>query len=551
MTEWWRDAVFYQVYPRSFADGDGDGQGDLAGLTARLDAIAALGVDALWLTPFYPSPMVDGGYDVADYTDVDPRYGDLAAFDRLLAAAHAAGLRVTIDLVPNHCSSEHRWFRDAIEAAPGSPERARFLVRDGRGPGGAQPPTNWGSVFSGASWTRFPDGQWYYHLFDPTQPDFNWANPEVAEEFERILRFWLDRGVDGFRIDVSDALIKDFDAGDTPGGHPVIPKGASSPLHEHYRAFRRVMDDYDGDRMAVLETGAPAEEVALLVRPDEMHLAFDLALTKARWTAPALHEAIEEGLAVARLSGAPATWVIENHDLPRAVTRYGADVELSGEYVPETEHEDAGGPDLEQGTRRARAAAVLLCSLPGAVYLFQGQELGLPEVEDLPDDVREDPVFHRSGGTTRGRDGCRVPLPWEGSEAPYGFGPEGSAPWLPQPEVFAGLRRELQERDPGSMLALYRELLTTRKAHTVLREGTLEWLAAHEVPGGSAGDVLAFRLRGAEESAVVVVNTGPDVVPVAPGYLVSSSVPRAALAGGLPRDAAVVVVEPTSDQENQ
>ncbi|WP_454301674.1 alpha-amylase family glycosyl hydrolase [Salana multivorans] len=470
MSEWWRDAVFYQVYPRSFADADGDGEGDLAGLERRLGAIAALGVDALWLTPFYPSPMVDGGYDVADYTDVDPRYGDLAAFDRLLAAAHAAGLRVTIDLVPNHCSSEHEWFRAAVGAAPGSSERARFLVRDGRGPNGSEPPTNWGSVFSGASWTQLPDGQWYYHLFDPTQPDFNWDNPDVPEEFERILRFWLDRGVDGFRIDVSDALVKDFAAGDTHDGNPVIPKGADSPLHEHYRRFRRVMDTYDGDRMAVLETGAPAEDVALLVRRDEMHLAFDLALTKARWSADALRHAVEEGLAVSRLSGAPPTWVIENHDLPRAVTRYGADVELAGEYVPETEHERPV-VDVARGTRRARAAAVLLLALPGAVYLYQGQELGLPEVEDLPDEARQDPVFHRSGGASRGRDGCRVPLPWEGETAPYGFGPAGSSPWLPQPEIFAELTRERQERDPESMLALYRELLAVRRAHAVLREG--------------------------------------------------------------------------------
>ncbi|OJX94648.1 MAG: hypothetical protein BGO96_00740 [Micrococcales bacterium 73-15] len=546
-TPWWRDAVFYQVYPRSFADANGDGEGDLAGLVAHLDAIAALGVDALWLTPFYPSPMVDGGYDVADYTDVDPRYGDLGDVDRLLAAAHAAGLRVTIDLVPNHCSSEHAWFRAAVAAAPGSPERARFLVRDGRGPDGAEPPTNWGSVFSGASWTRLPDGQWYYHLFDPTQPDLNWDDPAVPEEFERILRFWLDRGVDGFRIDVSDALVKDFDAGDTPDGSPVIPKGADSPLHEHYRRFRRVMDDYDGDRMAVLETGAPAEDVALLLRPDEMHLAFDLALTRARWSAPALREAVEEGLAVSRLSGAPATWVIENHDLPRAVTRYGNDVELAGEYVPEVEEELPEPADaaavLARGTRRARAAAVLLCALPGAVYLYQGQELGLPEVEDLPDEVRQDPVFHRTGGAARGRDGCRVPLPWAGAEPPYGFGPAGSSPWLPQPEVFADLTRERQEHDPGSMLALYRELLAVRRATPVLRRGTLDWLP------GDDDHVLTFRLtldgEGAGGSAVVVVNTGTDPVALPPGEVVAASVPiddLLAPGGALPGDAAAVVL---------
>jgi len=539
--QWWRDAVVYQVYPRSFADSDGDGEGDLAGLLARLGAIASLGVDAIWLTPFYPSPMIDGGYDVADYTDVDPRYGDLAGFDRLVRAAHALGLRVTIDLVPNHCSSEHRWFRAALAAAPGTPERDRFHIHDGRGPGGSSPPTNWRSVFGGPSWTRLPDGQWYYHLFDPSQPDMNWDSPDVPEEFERVVRFWLDRGVDGFRIDVSDALIKDFDAGDTPDGSPVIPKGPESALHHHYRRLRRVMDSYPDDRMSVLETGAPPEDVALLLRPDEMHLAFDLALTRARWRAPSLREAIEEGLAVSRLSGAPATWVLENHDLPRAVTRYGGDIELSGEYVPETQHEDRDGPDLALGTRRARAAAVLLCALPGALYLYQGQELGLPEVEDLPDEVRQDPAFHRSGGATRGRDGCRVPLPWEGDEAPFGFGPAGSSPWLPQPEHFGTLTRARQEDDPDSMLELYRELLGVRRARPVLRRGTLTWLP----DGALAAGVLGYRLSDGEESVVVMVNTGSTAALVPEGDVIAASVPSTELDGGLPADSAVVVLETT------
>ncbi|HCX85354.1 MAG TPA: hypothetical protein DHV14_09530 [Micrococcales bacterium] len=547
--EWWRDAVFYQVYPRSFADSDGDGEGDLAGLTQRLPALAALGVDALWLTPFYPSPMVDGGYDVADYTGVDPRYGDLAAFDALLARAHELGLRVTIDLVPNHCSSEHPWFRAARDAAPGSPERAMFLVRDGRGPDGALPPTNWRSVFGGPSWTRLPDGQWYYHLFAPEQPDLNWANPRVLAAFEDVLRFWLDRGVDGFRIDVSDALVKDLDAGDTPDGSPVIPKGADSPLHGYYRALRRVMDAYDGDRMAVIETGAPPEEVALLVRPDEMHLAFDLALTRVRWSAAELHEAVVEGLAVARLAGAPATWVLENHDLPRAVTRYAADLALAGEYVPE--HDGAARPvtrltaaDLARGTRRARAAAVLLLALPGAVYVYQGQELGLPEVEDLPDGVREDPVFFRSGGATKGRDGCRVPLPWSGTQAPFGFSPPSATrgPWLPQPDSFAALTREAQEAAEDSMLALYSELLAARRREPLLRRGELTWVGDLT----STPDVLAFRLTDGSAALLVLVNTGAASVPLPAGEAVAASVPRAELAGDGARDGATRQLPPDS-----
>ena len=425
MTEqnhWWRKAVVYQIYPRSFADGDGDGTGDLKGITQRMGHLAELGVDALWLGPFFKSPQVDHGYDVADYRAVDPLFGTLQDFDDLVAAARAHGIRVTIDFVPNHTSEQHAWFQAAVAAGPGSPERERYLFLDGKGPGGEQPPNNWGSVFGGPSWTRVPDGQWYYHLFAKEQPDLNWRNPEVLAEFLDVLKFWLDRGVDGFRIDVSDALIKDVDFPDTPNGEPVIPKDDSSGVHDIYRAFRRLFDAYDHDPMAVIETGAPDDVVALFLRPDEMQLAFNFRFVKAGWKADRLRQAVDASMAANAEVGAPTTWVIDNHDTPRSVTRYGSTVELAGEYVPGTMNTGPEGEvDIALGLRRSRAMALLLLALPGSAYLYNGQELGLENIDDLPDEVLQDPIWERSGHTNRGRDGCRIPLPWEGEQPPFGF----------------------------------------------------------------------------------------------------------------------------------
>jgi len=426
-SEWWRTAVFYQIYPRSFADSNGDGLGDLAGVTAHLDYVASLGVDAIWLSPFMLSPQVDHGYDVADYRSVDPLFGTLADFDELVAAAHRAGIKVTIDIVPNHTSDQHEWFRAAVAAGRGSAERSRYLFRDGRGPNGDLPPNNWRSVFGGPSWTRVrePDGssgQWYYHLFAPEQPDLNWRNPEVLAEFEDIFRFWLDRGVDGFRIDVSDALIKDDAFPDTDDGSPIIPKDDASGVHEIYRSLRRVMDEYPGDRMAVVETGAPDDVVALFVRPDEMHLAFSFRFVHASWSAQQIRTAIDASLTAAQRVAAPTTWVTDNHDTIRSVSRYGRETTTSGAYVPGSmAHIDGAQVDLDLGTRRARAMALLLLALPGAAYIYNGQELGLPNVDDLPDSALQDPIWERSGHSERGRDGCRIPLPWSGPAAPYGF----------------------------------------------------------------------------------------------------------------------------------
>ena len=523
--EWWRDAVFYQIYPRSFADSDFDGVGDLTGITEHMDYIADLGVDALWISPFFRSPQIDHGYDVSDYRDVDPMFGTLLDIDRLIEAAHERDIKVTVDFVPNHTSDQHRWFQAALAAGPGSPERERYLFADGTGTHGSNPPNNWRSVFGGPSWTRVrePDGtlgQWYYHLFAREQPDLNWRNPEVLEEFVDVLRFWLDRGVDGFRIDVSDALIKDFSTGDSVNGEPNIPKDDASGVHDVYRAFRRLFDSYDGDRMAVIETGAPDEIVALFLRPDEMQLAFNFRFVKAGWQADRIREAVDASLAANESVGAPTTWVIDNHDTPRSVSRYGSTAELAGDYVPGTMNKSADGEvDEELGLLRARAMTLLLLGLPGPAYLYNGQELGLPNVDDLPEEALQDPIWERSGHTERGRDGCRIPMPWTGATSPFGFTAGDVAPWLPIPQRFEDLAVARQERDPASMLSLHRAALALRREHPALRRGEIEWLDA-------PADVLYVR-RTAEDAEPlrIMVNLSLADVALPEGEILLSSRP--------------------------
>lgn len=524
MAEWWRDAVVYQIYPRSFADADGDGTGDLAGITKRLDYLVELGVDALWLGPFFRSPQVDHGYDVADYREVDPLFGTLADFDELITAAHDRGIRVTIDFVPNHTSDQHDWFQAALAAGPGSPERDRFHFRDSDD----GPPNNWRSVFGGPSWTQVPDGQWYYHLFAKEQPDLNWGNPEVLVEFVDVLRFWLDRGVDGFRIDVSDALIKDTDFPDTETGEPVIPKDDDSGVHEIYRAFRRLFDSYDHDPMAVIETGAADEIVALFLRPDEMQLAFNFRFVKAGWDAARLKEAITESLAANALVGAPTTWVIDNHDTPRSVTRYGAELALAGDYVPGTMNQGPEGEvDIERGLIRSRAMALLLLSLPGAVYLYNGQELGLENIDDLPEEALQDPIWERSGRTNRGRDGCRIPMPWGGSSPPFDF--TTGEPWLPMPTHWAVKTVAAQSMESQSLLNLYRRAIALRKQIPALRGGDLNWVA---------DDPSLLHLRRSDQGRTVdvIVNLGQTPIPLPVGSVLLASDD---VTDGLPSDAAV------------
>ncbi|MEU8132873.1 glycoside hydrolase family 13 protein [Streptodolium elevatio] len=466
---WWRDAVFYQVYPRSFADSDGDGVGDLPGIVERLPHLRDLGVDAVWLSPFYPSPMADAGYDVADPRGVDPVFGTLADFDRLVERAHGLGLRVVIDIVPNHTSHEHAWFRAALASPPGSCERSRYLFRDGRGPDGGEPPNDWTSQFGGPAWTRVREadgspGQWYLHLYAPEQPDLNWRNLEVRSEYLSILRHWLDRGVDGFRIDVAHGLLKAVglpDAGAIPQGwegrmHHRLPYWDQPEVHDVYRGWRRVLDEYAGERIAVAEAWVPnPDRLAAYTRPDELHQAFNFPYLMAGWDAERIRRVVDASLDSAHKVGAPPTWVLANHDVPRAPTRLG-------------------------GLDRALAALLFELALPGSVYLYQGEELGLEEVVDLPDELRQDPVFLRSGGALRGRDGCRVPLPWSDDGASLGFSPSGRS-WLPQPAGWRALTAEAQAKDPASTLSMYRRALRLRREHPALGgDGVLTWLRSPE-----------------------------------------------------------------------
>jgi alpha-glucosidase len=531
---WWRDAVVYQVYVRSFADGDGDGTGDLAGVLDRLPYLHDLGVDALWFSPWYPSPMADSGYDVADYRSIDPRFGRLAQAEEIIIRARELGIRTIVDVVPNHVSDQHAWFRSALAAQPGSPQRARFWFRPGQADGA--PPNGWQSIFGGPAWTRTKDadgapGEWYLHLFAPEQPDLNWTSPDVWREHEDVLRFWFDRGVAGIRIDSAALLVKDPELAEEPGDgatgeHPFTDR---DELHDVYRGWRALADSYAEPRVLVGEVWLPdAERFARYLRPDELHTAFNFDFLACPWDAAALRVSIDSTLAAHAPVDAPATWVLANHDVTRTVTRYGrADTSFSFEAK-----RDGTPTDLALGTRRARAAALLTMALPGSLYIYQGEELGLPEVEDIPAERREDPMFFRSGGVDPGRDGCRVPLPWAGERPPYGFGPDGArAPWLDQPDAWAGLTVAAQAGDPDSMLSLYRAGLRHRRSLLTAGLG-FEWLA-------SPASVLAFA-RGPRLACVV--NLGPDPADLPPGAVIVASCP---LEGGrLPQDAAVWLERP-------
>jgi alpha-glucosidase len=511
---WWHDAVFYQVYVRSFADFNGDGVGDLEGLRTRLGYLELLGVDALWLTPFYPSPMADHGYDIADPREVDPAYGSLGDFDALVADAHSRGIKITIDLVPNHTSNTHEWFRSAMAAAPGSAERERYVFRDGKGASGEEPPNNWVSAFGGPAWTRVPDGQWYLHLFAPQQPDLNWVNPEVRADFERTLRFWLDRGVDGFRIDVAHGMAKppglpDMDprVSALSSGDYGDPRFDNDGVHEIHQMIRKVLDEYP-QTMAVGEIWVADElRLARYLRPDELHLAFNFRLVLTHFDADALRTTIDRSLAVPMATGAPATWTLANHDVWRQVSRYG------------------GGA---QGVRRARAMAVVELALPGAVYLYNGEELGLANV-DLPVEAMADPRA-KTSGPEHGRDVSRVPLPWEGDEPPFGFS-RSARTWLPMPAEWAPLTVEKQLEDETSTLSLYRRAVELRQKHPAFSGDELEWYGA---PAGC----FAFRRKAG--GLVCALNTSASPIALPPGEVLLSSSPLED--GKLPPDAAAWLV---------
>ncbi len=517
-TPWWRSAVIYQVYIRSFADADGDGIGDIAGIRSRLRYLAELGVDALWINPWYPSPMKDAGYDVSDFRAIEPTFGTLADAEAMIGDAHDLGLRVLLDIVPNHLSDQHRWFQDALAAGPGSPERERFIFRTGGGPAGDLAPNDWKSGFGGPAWTRVAEadgrpGQWYLHLFTPEQPDLNWSNQDVRAEFDETMRFWFELGIDGFRIDVAHGLVKAAglpDIGSTawppltadPVDHPHWDR---DEVHEIYRTWRTVADAYDNPRVFVAEAWVHnPERLAQYVRADELHTAFNFDFLLAPWQPKPMRESIVAALSAHESVRAPPTWVLSNHDTVREVSRYARP---QGVRRLRNLNDLLDLPaDFAVGVKRARAAALLMLALPGGAYIYQGEELGLAEVEDLPDDALRDPAWEQSGRKDRGRDGCRVPIPWSGEDPPFGFSPEDASaqPWLPQPASWFTLTAKTQAGDDGSMLELYRSALQIRRAQPALGDGTLEWLDA---PNGA----LAF---ARDRRFVCVVNVSED--PVSP-----------------------------------
>jgi alpha-glucosidase len=521
--DWWRTAVVYHIYPRSFADGNADGTGDLLGVLSRLPYLRRLGVDAVWLSPFYTSPMADGGYDVADYRDVDSRFGTLSDFGNLASAVHAEGMRLIVDIVPNHTSAEHPWFRKALSSPPGSAARQRYIFREGRGPRGDLPPSDWQSHFGGSAWERVADGQWYLHLFAPEQPDLNWDSPEVRRYFLDTLRWWADLGVDGFRVDVAHALAKDLSEPlrSQPHLDSNLPLDGSDPLydrnevHEIYRSWRAVFDEYQPPVMAVAETWTPtSSRTYLYARREELGQVFDFSLLKSRWDGESYRRVIQRSLEDHHRhadDGGGLTWVLSNHDVPRHASRLalptGVDVEawlLSGGRHPRI------APDLSR--RRARAAALLLLALPGSAYVYQGEELGLPEVADLPVECLQDPVWFRTKGALRGRDGCRVPLPWTRAGSSFGFG-DGHA-WLPQPSWFADYSVEVQERDVGSTLNLYRTAIALRRS-LLTTDSTVEWCDGQP-------DLLHFRRTNGWEC---VVNFGDRPRDLPPGEVLLGSEP--------------------------
>ena len=514
---WWRQAVVYQIYPRSFADANGDGIGDLPGILSRVDYLADLGIDAVWLSPFYPSALADGGYDVADYRDVDPRLGTLDDFDALVEALHARGIRVVVDIVPNHTSDLHEWFQEALAAGRGSAARERYIFRDGSGPDGDEPPTDWVSTFGGPAWHRVEDGQWYFHHFAKEQPDLNWSHPEVRADFVTTLRFWADRGVDGYRIDVAHMLTKDLteplpsraqlDLLPIDGNHPIIDR---DDVHEIYTEWRAVFNEYDPPRTAVAEAWVASHRVPRYASPEGLGQSFNFDLLQADFDAAAFRQVVADNLALAHQSGSSSTWVLSNHDVVRHATRYGipddptfpVPLRNGGRWLHDGG--DEAQLDREGGLRRATAATLFMLGLPGSAYLYQGEELGLHEVADIPGAERQDPTYFRTHGDEIGRDGCRVPLPWTASGASFGFGDDGAH--LPQPAWFADYAVEREAADPGSTLSLYREALALRRR--LQSEERLEWIET------GRDDVLHFTRPNGWQ---VVTNFGTEPYPLPDG----------------------------------
>ena len=573
--DWWKQAVVYQIYPRSFKDVNGDGLGDIAGVTEKMDYLQELGIDAIWLSPFYPSDLADGGYDVIDYRDVDPRLGTMDDFDAMAAAAHQAGIKVIVDIVPNHTADRHEMFLEALAAGRGSSARDRYIFREGRGENGALPPNEWQSLFGGPAWQQVDDGQWYLHLFAKEQPDLNWRNPDVHEEFKKTLRFWSDHGTDGFRIDVAHGLAKDLDSVPLADMDPMAvqmqlpPEHGLSPLwdrpevHEIYREWRGVFNEYDPPRFAVGEAWVRAESQHMYASTDELGQVFNFEFAEAGWFSDEFRGAIADGLkAAAETNGSTTTWVMNNHDVPRSPSRYGLP-QVKGAPFHQIAHDwllrDGGTypEDRGLGTRRARAAALMEIGLPGSVYVYQGEELGLFEVANIPWDRLEDPTpFNtRRNFTDKGRDGCRVPLPWNaddcGEPAPwnggfitgatFGFGPvshaDGSAiadAHLPQPAWFKDCAADVQAADGGSMLALYRKLLKLRQTVLTATGDTSAELL-------DMGDAVVAYSRPATKGRrfVSVTNFGAEPVELPEGGVAVAASGPLADDGRLPQDTSV------------
>jgi alpha-glucosidase len=492
--------VVYQIYPRSFMDSNDDGLGDIGGIIERLDYIDRLGVDAVWICPWYSSPLRDGGYDVSDYRMIDPRLGSNEDAVRFIAECHARDLRVIVDIVPNHTSSEHAWFRDAVSSPSGSAARAMYHFQPGRGEDGSLPPNDWTSVFGGSAWTRLDDGEWYLHLFNAAQPDLNWSNEVVRREFDEILRFWLDLGVDGFRVDVAHGLIKASYSQEVAFPEGILetahiedhPYWNRPEIHDINRRWRAVLDEYGGGRMMLAEAWVAPAHVADYLRPDEYHQTFNFDLLTAAWDADTFRTAIRDGIAATEPADGLPTWTLSNHDFMRPATRYGLPPDTDLRRWPLT------GPisllDTDSGLRRARAALLLVLALPGAAYVYQGEELGLPEYWSMPTEALHDPVWTQSRGAQKGRDGCRAPMPWDHLQPNCGF--SRSRPWLPQPDEYAQMAVSVQSRNGASTLTMVREALTLRRS-IFASGGRLEWLSGTD-------EHLSFR-RG---NSIVITNFG-------------------------------------------
>jgi alpha-glucosidase len=549
--EWWRSSVIYQIYPRSFADGNGDGMGDLMGVTQRLPKLAELGIDAIWFSPFMRSPQKDAGYDVADYCDIDPLFGTLADFDHMLAEAKKLGIKIIVDLVPNHTSSEHKLFQAALAAKPGSPEREMYIFKDGKGVNGELPPNNWPSVFGGNAWTRITEadgtpGQWYLHIFDSTQPDLNWKNPAVLDFFDDVLRFWLDRGCAGFRVDVAHGLIKreglpDIEVIDTTmgGAKPesemtleeleiANPYWGQSGGHEIIRRWRDILNEYDDRAMCAEAWVMPLSRMANYVRADEYHQTFNFGYLETPWDREKLQKVVTESLVEFGKVGAPSTWVLSNHDVIRHATRMAYPLDKlpkQGDGIGPKSLQ----PDEAMGQRIARAASAFMLGLPGGAYMYQGEELGLPEHTTLEEQYREDPTFFRTNGERVGRDGCRVTLPWEaGVNASNGFSSTGKS-WLPQPANYATYARDRQEGVAGSTLELYKRLLKLRK-QLGLGAGNFRWASEFQDK-----NTLAYVNSG----VLVLSNFGPDAVVVPAGEVLATTQHDLTVEGELEHDQTV------------